>query len=65
MYISSVRGNLGNTTRGGLVRKPGQRYFGSNSNISDLSYVSIKEQMKAFYNPTHFNEELIHIVSDS
>jgi hypothetical protein len=50
--------------KGGLIIRPSQRYFGSNSNISDLSCVSLKELMKANYNPAHFNKKLIHIVSD-
>jgi hypothetical protein len=69
-YISGIRGNLGTTTGqkpyggGGLVRRPGRRYFGSNSNISDLSCVSLKELMKVNYNFAYFNKKLIHMVSD-
>jgi hypothetical protein len=69
-YISGIRGNLGTTMGrktygdGGFVRRPGQKYFGSNFNISDFSCVSLKKLMKVNYNLVYFNEKFIHIISD-
>jgi len=49
---------------GGLVRRLGQRCFSSNLNINDNSCVGLKELMKINKNTRHFNNKLIHIVSD-
>ena len=68
--ISGIRGNLGNSIRrksyegGGLVRRLGQRRFNSNSNISENSCGSLKELMNINKNTKHFNNKLIHIISD-
>jgi len=70
-YINGgVKENLGSPKErklygcGSLVRRPGQRCFSSVSNIIDLSCVSLKELIKVNSNTDHFNEKLIHIVSD-
>lgn len=70
--IDESWGNLGKFTGrkscgidGGFVRKPSQRRFSSNPNISDNSCVSLKKLMKINKNSKHFNTRLIHIVSDA
>ena len=69
--IGESWGNLGNFIvrkfygkDGNFVRRLGQRFFSSNSNISENLCVSLKELMKINKDTKHFNTKLIHIVSD-
>lgn len=50
---------------GGFVRKPGYRYFSSNSHINFNKCVGLKELMETNKNNTeHINNGLIHLISD-